>query len=191
MTGDNQDSQGPADAPSGDQAGGPAGGPAGDQAGSHPATSIEETRFEIRAQYLKDISFENPNAPLIYTKLNVQPEIGVSMDVQARALEGRNFEVVLSSNVNAKFGDSQGFLVELQYCGLVQVAEGVDAQELEPLLLVEIPRFLFPFARDLISAATRDGGFPPLMINPIDFNKLYQRHKQQGGAQPPAAQPAG
>ena len=160
----------------------------GAQPATHPGDSIEETRFVIRAQYLKDISFENPNAPLIYTKLNAQPDIGVSVDVQARPLEGRTYETVLSASVNAKFDQTQGFLIELQYGALVQVSEQVSAEDLEPLLLVEIPRFIFPFARDLISSATQDGGFPPLLVAPIDFSKLYLRHKTQQAQAP--AQPA-
>ena len=160
--------------------------------GAQPAApageSIEEARFGIRAQYLKDISFENPNAPLIYTKLNAQPDIAVSVDVQARPLEGRTYETVLSATVDAKFDQTQGFLIELQYGALVQVSEQVGPQDLEPLLLVEIPRFIFPFARDLISSATQNGGFPPLLVAPIDFSKLYLRHKTQQGQ--PAAQPA-
>ncbi len=165
----------------------------GAQPATHPGDSIEEARFSIRAQYLKDISFENPNAPAVYAKLNAQPDIGVSVDVQARPLEGRTYETVLSASVDAKFDQTQGFLIELQYGALVQVSDQVGPQDLEPLLLVEIPRFIFPFARDLISSATRDGGFPPLLVAPIDFGKLYLRHKAQQGqeaAPAPAAQPA-
>ncbi len=164
----------------------------GAQPATQPGDSIEEARFSIRAQYLKDISFENPNAPIIYGKLNAQPDISVSVDVNARPLEGRTYETVLSASVDAKFDQTQGFLIELQYGALVQVSEQVEAEDLEPLLLVEIPRFIFPFARDLISSATRDGGFPPLLVAPIDFSKLYLRHKAQQGqeAAQPAAQPA-
>ncbi len=177
MTGDTQDETQPAAGSAGSEA---------------TPEAVEELRYNIRAQYLKDISFENPNAPLVYSKLNSQPDIRVSVDVQARALEARAFEVVLSANVDAKFGDTQGFLSELQYCALVVVAESVAQEDLEPLLLVEIPHQLFPFARALISSATRDGGFPPLLINPIDFGKLYlqQRAQKAAGAEA-AVQPAG
>ena len=167
----------------------------GAQPATQPEDSVEEASFSIRIQYLKDISFENPSAPAIYGKLNQQPEIAVTVDVNARPLEGRIYETVLSANVDAKFDGMQGFLIELQYGALVQVSDQVDPQDLEPLLLVEVPRFLFPFARDLISAATRDGGFPPLLVAPIDFSKLYQRHKAQkaqeavDSAPEPAAEP--
>jgi len=163
---------------------------------TQPGDSIEETSFSIRIQYLKDISFENPNAPAIYAKLNQQPEISVSVDVNARPLEGRIYEIVLTANVDAKFDGTQGFLIELEYGALIQVSDEVSPEDLEPLLLVEAPRFLFPFARDLISSATRDGGFPPILLAPINFGKLYQHHKAQKGqdvAQPAAetsAQPA-
>lgn len=176
MTGDNQDGTQPETGSAG--------------SGAAPE-GVEEQRYNIRMQYLKDISFENPNAPLIYSKLNTQPDIRVSVDVQARALEARAFEVTLSANVDAKFGDTPGFLTELQYCALVLVAESVAQEDLEPLLLVEIPHQLFPFARGLISEASRDGGFPPLLINPIDFGKLYQQQRAQKAAgEAAAAQPA-
>ena len=158
------------------------------QPATQPGDGVEETSFSIRAQYLKDISFENPNAPAIYAKLNQQPEISVSVDVNARPLEGRTYETVLSASVNAKFDGAQGFLIELQYGAVIQISEQVEPEALEPLLLVEVPRYLFPFTRDLISSATRDGGFPPLLVAPIDFGKLYLRHKAQQGQQ--AAQPA-
>lgn len=177
MTGDKQDETQPA---------------AGSVGPEAAPGNVEEQRYNIRAQYLKDISFENPNAPLIYSKLNTQPDIRVSVDVQARALEARAFEVTLSANVDAKFADTQGFLSELQYCALVVVAESVAQDDLEPLLLVDIPHHLFPFARALISSATRDGGFPPLLINPIDFGKLYEQQKAQRAAgQAAAAETAG
>ncbi|MDJ0943374.1 MAG: protein-export chaperone SecB [Kiloniellales bacterium] len=162
------------------------------QTATQPGDSIEEASFSIRVQYLKDFSFENPSAPAIYAKLSHQPDISVSVDVNARPLEGRIYETVLSANVDAKFDDTQGFLIELQYCALVQVSDQVGPEHLEPLLLVEVPRFLFPFARNLISSATRDGGFPPLLVAPIDFSKLYLRHKAQQGqaaAQPEGPQP--
>ncbi len=168
----------------------------GAEPATQPGDDIEETSFAIRVQYLKDISFENPNAPAIYAKLNQQPEISVTVDVNARPLEGRIYEIVLTSNVDAKFDGTQGFLIELEYGALVQVSDEVSAEDLEPLLLVEVPRFLFPFARDLISSATRDGGFPPILLAPINFGKLYQHHKakrSQDTDQPAAesaAQPA-
>ncbi|MDJ0934569.1 MAG: protein-export chaperone SecB [Kiloniellales bacterium] len=155
---------------------------------TQPGGNIEETSFDIRIQYLKDISFENPNAPAIYAKLNQQPDISVTVDVNARSLEGRIYEIVLTANVDAKYDGTQGFLIELEYAALIQVSDEVSPEDLEPLLLVEAPRFLFPFARDLISSATRDGGFPPILLAPINFRKLYQHHKAQKGQE--AAQPA-
>ncbi len=171
MTGDDQGEAAPGAAPA-----------------TQPGEHIEETSFDIRIQYLKDISFENPNAPAIYAKLNQQPDISVTVDVNARSLEGRIYEIVLTANVDAKFDGTQGFLIELEYGALVQVSDEVSPEDLEPLLLVEVPRFLFPFARDLISSATRDGGFPPILLAPINFSKLYQHHKAKKGQD--AGQPA-
>ena len=152
------------------------------QAMSEGGGTMEEARYSIRMQYLKDISFENPNAPMVYTKMNEQPDISVSMDVHARTFDEPTYEVILSAHVEAKIEDSPVFIVELQYAALVTLAADVAGTELEPLLLVEVPRLLFPFARDLVATATREGGFPPLLINPIDFSKLYQQQQTQRSA---------
>ena len=141
--------------------------------------SVEESRFSIRMQYLKDISFENPNAPMVYAMMGEQPDIAVSMDVHARTIDEPTYEVILSAHVEAKIEDSPAFIVELQYAALVTLAADVAGSDLEPLLLVEVPRLLFPFVRDLVATATREGGFPPLLINPIDFSKLYTQQQTQ------------
>ncbi len=141
----------------------------------------EDLRLEINTQYVKDLSFENPNAPLIFTETNVSPELEVQIDVATNRLQERVFESVLKTRIVAKFKDKVAFLVELEYAGLITLGSGIPESDFPPLLQIEAPRHLFPFARAILSNATRDGGFPPLLINPVDFGELYLR-KQQAAA---------
>ncbi|MBK67630.1 MAG: protein-export chaperone SecB [Rickettsiales bacterium] len=130
--------------------------------------------IEIATQYVKDMSFENPNAPEVYGKLQSPPQIAVNVNVEARRLKQENsYEVSLIINATAKDGDSAVFIAELTYAAVVLLGE-LPQDAIQPFLLIEVPRLLFPFARNIISDATRDGGFPPLMINPVDFVALYK-----------------
>ncbi len=138
--------------------------------------------MRVIGQYVKDLSFENPGAPASLTTNSAQPAIQVSVDVAGRRLSNTEYESELKITVNAKRGDTTAFLVELSYAGVVQV-QNVTNEMLQPLLLMEVPRLLFPFARRIVADVTRDGGFPPLMLEPIDFTQLYreQMSKQQEG----------
>jgi len=135
----------------------------------------------LNIQFTKDLSFEVPNAPQIYTEVREQPRIDMQLDVQARPVqEGQNiFEVALVIRAEAKAQEQVCFIAELTYCGIFTL--NVDPQLVEPVLLVECPRLLFPFARNILAEVTRDGGFPPVMLNPIDFVQLWQ---QRGGKLP-------
>ncbi len=133
----------------------------------------------IHSQYIKDFSFENPNAPEIFSALNEQgPALNITLDVQPRLLSERTYEIVLLLRVQAKVQEKTTFLIELDYAGVVKVADAVPESEMEPLLMIEAPRYFFPFARNVLATITRDGGFPPLVINPIDFEQFYARHKK-------------
>mgnify|MGYP003880832177 CR=1 FL=1 len=137
----------------------------------------------ILAQYVKDLSFENPNAPGSL-QTEGQPKLDVGVNLNARAGENDMYEVELRISVNAKSEAGQAlFTVELLYAGLFRLA-GAPQEALEPFLLVEAPRILFPFARRVIADAVRDGGFMPLLLNPIDFGGLYlqQLDARRGGA---------
>ena len=131
--------------------------------------------IQINAQYIKDLSFESPRAPMVLQE-QAQPEIEVSVDVKAHRLAEKSFEVVLSASADAKTDSGQVFLVELTYAGVFTL-DGVNEQQVAPILLVECPRLLFPFARAIIADATRDGGFPPLMIQPVDFARLFAENQ--------------
>ena len=117
------------------------------------------------------------------------PDVDVNIDVQVRHLRDRLYEVVLTTRIKASLKDKVAFLVELDFGGLATVGQQVPQSEVEHLMLVEVPRFLFPFARSIIGNVTRDGGFPPLLINPIDFEELY-RNRQQAVVSEAQAQPA-
>ncbi|MBV9861010.1 MAG: protein-export chaperone SecB [Alphaproteobacteria bacterium] len=134
----------------------------------------------VNAQYVKDLSFESPRAPQSLMQPAGQPSVEVNIDVQARNLAPETFEVVLTIKANASAAGETVFLVELAY-GSVVTVRNVPENMTAAIILVETPRLMFPFARAIIAEATRDGGYPPLMINPIDFGELLRR--QQSAAQ--------
>lgn len=149
-----------------------------------PAT-LEGPQLFINVQYIKDLSFENPRAPQSLIQQAVQPEVAINVDVKARHLNDDAYEVVLTVNVTANAQSEPVFLVELAYAAVVTVRNAPEPM-LANLLLVETPRIIFPFARAVIANATRDGGFPPLMINPIDFAELLRRQQSPEDATPDA-----
>ena len=130
----------------------------------------------LNAQYIKDLSFENPRAPQSLIQQSAQPEVEINVDVKAHNLGPEFYEVVLTINATARAQAETVFLVELAY-GCVVTVKNATAEMLPALILVETPRIAFPFARAIIANATRDGGFPPLMINPIDFAELLRRQQ--------------
>lgn len=145
---------------------------------------IQGQQLIVNAQYIKDLSFENPHAPNSLRPQTTQPQVEINVDVRAQNLGPDTFEVVLTIKSSAKIQDEALFLVELAYAGVVTV-RNVPQEFLSAVVLVETPRLLFPFARNIIADTTRDGGFPPLMINPIDFAELLRRNSAaQGDAQP-------
>ena len=156
--------------------------PPGDQPSNGALNQQPQGPLVVNLQYVKDLSFEVPGAPEIYTSLREQPRIDVALDVQARALQegGNVFEVTLQIRADAKTTDgTTAFIVELAYSGIFTV--NVQPDMLEPVLLVECPRLLFPFARNILSDVTRDGGFMPVALTPIDFVALWQSRR---GEQP-------
>lgn len=139
----------------------------------------------INAQYIKDISFEAPHVPEIFTQIKSNPEINVNVDVNATKINNNLFEVNLNLKaeakakitINEKEEEKTAFLCEVSYGCLATI--NVAPESIEPILLIEVPRLLFPFARNIIGDLTRESGFPPLMINPIDFAGLYQQRLAQ------------
>ena len=135
----------------------------------------------ILAQYVKDLSFENPNAPGSL-QMQGQPKIEINVNVNARSGGQDMFEVELKIEASARTPDTNAlaFQVELLYAGLFRLV-GAPQEALEPFRVVEAPRILFPFARRVIADAVRDGGFPPLMLEPIDFGGLYLQQLEARG----------
>ena len=138
----------------------------------------------INAQYVKDLSFENPRAPqsLIRTPDQQPPEVSVGIDVKVQNLAPNMFEVALTVHAEAKSGNDRVFLVELVYGGVVTL-QNVGEVDVPRALLIETPSLLFPFARSIIASATQDGGFMPLLIQPIDFAELVRRQQQSAQGQ--------
>jgi len=159
----------------------------------------------VNIQYVKDMSFEVPNAPRIFTTLRSQPQVQLSLDVQARPVpDGANvFEVMIVMRAEAQEPASQTngngkaatpaasltpatvFVAELTYAGVFTLT-GVPDAHIEPILYVERPRLLFPYARNILAEMTRDGGFPPVLLQPVDFVALWQARRAQASAQPVA-----
>jgi preprotein translocase subunit SecB len=132
----------------------------------------ENPSLNILAQYIKDLSFENPGAPRSLQARDKAPAININVNVNANPMSDTEFDVVLTLNAEAKEGDKTLFAVELTYGGVFRVT-GFPQEHMLPLLFIECPRLLFPFARQIVADATRNGGFPPLMIDPIDFAQMF------------------
>lgn len=145
-----------------------------------PIGSEEQAAPQLRivAQYIKDLSFENPNSPRLLSANGGQPEIGVHVDVRANKMADGNFEIELRLTVDAKTNNEVMFMVDLQYAGIF-LLQNIPEESVQPVLMIEAPRQIFPFARRIVADITRDGGFPPLMIDPIDFAGLYRRRLEQ------------
>lgn len=160
-----------------------------------PGTPAQQP-LVVNIQYVKDLSFEVPGAPAIFTTLRAQPHVNLNLDVQARRVaEGGNaYEVTLMIRAEATDPSTQGngqtpatvvFIAELTYAGVFTLT-GLPDNAIEPVLLVECPRILFPFARNILADVTRDGGFPPVLLQPIDFVQLWQSRRAQQTATPAA-----
>lgn len=158
---------------------------AADNAGTKPSDEDKKLARQIvvHAQYIKDLSFENPNAPRVLIEGASQPDVEITVNVGAQVVGENQYEVTLNLAAKATANDTVLFLVDLTYAGLVS-PQGAPANEINPLIMIEAPRLLFPFARAIISDATRDGGFMPLNIQPVDFVAVYQHNlTQQAAAQ--------
>jgi preprotein translocase subunit SecB len=149
-----------------------------------PATA-EQPNLGVIAQYTKDFSFENPNAPNSLLQQQQAPQIGIQINVNPRQISPTDYEVELKLEGKAELGGNVLFAFDLNYAGVFRMTN-IPQENLGPLLMIECPRLLFPFAREIISTAIANGGFPPLMLHPIDFVGLYQRRMadMQASAQP-------
>jgi preprotein translocase subunit SecB len=149
-----------------------------------PASSGPQASLKILGQYLKDFSFENPNAPQSLAPQQQQPDINISVNVNARNLTPTDYEVELHLDAKATGAGKVIFAAELVYAGIFRL-ENFPPNLVQAAALIECPRMLFPFARQIMADATRNGGFPPLMLDPIDFVGMYQKRMR---SQPQPAQ---
>jgi len=135
----------------------------------------------VNAQYIKDLSFEAPSAPGIFQLMQQQqPEINVNINVDTNKFDENVFEVILSMAATAMVGEETAFIMELEYAGIFTL--NCPEEHLQPLVFIECPRLLFPFARNILAQVTRDGGFPPLMVGAVDFVSMFQRELETRGA---------
>lgn len=141
--------------------------------------AVAGASLNITHQYVKDLSFESPGAPALFiAPQNESPNIKIDYGVDAQRLAEQQFEVTLSVHVNATVGDSTLFITELQYSAIAEIGD-VPEEHLHAFIMIEIPRLLFPFARSVVANAISDGGFPPFLIQPIDFVEMYRQTAEQ------------
>ena len=137
--------------------------------------NIKVSRLTVNSQYIKDLSFENPNSPESLTNKDGLPQINVDINVFAKPLTKKLYEVTLSINGKATKKDLRVFELELAYAGLFSLPDiNLNNDKEKKIMLIEAPQLLFPYARSIVSNVTRDGGFMPLIIQPIDFDLLYE-----------------
>jgi preprotein translocase subunit SecB len=144
-------------------------------------------QLNVLAQYTKDLSFENPNAPSSLAPQQQQPAINIQINVSANNVSETEYEVTLSVEGKAENAGKLMFSFDLAYAGVFRIVN-VPKENLHPLVMIECPRLLFPFAREIIATAVRDGGFPPLMLDPVDFVGLYRQNLERQAAQMQASQ---
>ena len=142
--------------------------------------------FNCLTQYLKDFSFENPNAPRSLAPQQQAPQISLNVNVGGQGLAENEVESTLIIEGKAEVAGELLFRFEMTYCGVFRILN-FPADQMHPLVMIECPRFLFPFARQIVADAVRNGGFPPLYVDPVDFGALYQQRlaeMQNNGEQP-------
>lgn len=138
----------------------------------------QEQQFSIQKLYLKDVSFESPNAPAVFTEGEWQPEINIQLNSSNRSIGSNNYEVDLKITVTAKQNKKTAFLVELTQAGIFTIA-GFEEENLKGMLGAFCPETMFPFAREAVAELVGKGGFPPLLLAPVNFNALYMQQAQQ------------
>ena len=140
------------------------------------------------AQYAKDLSFENPNAPRSLQPQDTPPQISIQVNVNAQQLAEADFEVELTLEGDAKVNGEVLFAFELKYAGIFRM-RNIPEDQIHPAVMIECPRLLFPFGRQIVAEAVRNGGFPPLYIDPIDFVGLYRQKAMEAQAAGQSGQP--
>lgn len=143
-------------------------------------------QLNVLAQYIKDFSFENPNAPRSLSPGQQQPTINIQINVNAKPVSDTDYEIELKLEGKADTSGTVLFSFDLMYAGIFRI-QNVPQENIQPVIMIECPRLLFPFAREIIATVVRNGGFPPLLIDPVDFVGLYRQRMEQLQAQQPPA----
>ena len=158
--------------------------------GPEPADQTGQKPIEARVvgQFIKDLSFENPNIGKLITKSGEAPNIKLEVNVAAKRMQPELYESAIDFKAVASNTDGTIYDLELVYAGLFQL-KNIPEQALEPFLLINCPTLIFPFLRRLVADITREGGFPPLMLDPIDFGQLFIRRKNELAAAAAAGKP--
>ena len=157
-------------------------------AGAGATGNGTQPTLNVLTQYVKDLSFESPGAPASLRGREKAPGININVNVNANPMSQPEYDVTLALTAKATIDEEVLFNVELLYGGVFRV-EGVPQEHMLPLLFIDCPRLLFPFARQIIADSTRNGGFPPLMIDPIDFAQMFQQRMAEEQAKAKVAQP--
>ena len=152
--------------------------------GQQPQQQQPGPQLSVLGQYIKDFSFENPNAPRSLAPKETQPSINIQINVGVGQLAPTDFEVSLKLEGKAELEGTVLFAFDLTFAGIFRI-QNVPQEHLHPLVMIECPRLLFPFAREIVATAVRNGGFAPLLLDPVDFVALYQQRAAQ--TQPPQA----
>jgi preprotein translocase subunit SecB len=152
----------------------------GGQGAPEPQQALPQ--LNVMGQYVKDFSFENPNAPRSLAPSQTPPNINIQINVGVAQLGPSEYEVTLMLEGKADGNDTVMFAFDLTFAGMFRI-QNVPPEHLQPLLLIECPRLLFPFAREMIATAVRNGGFAPLLLDPVDFVALYQQRMAQAGSE--------
>jgi preprotein translocase subunit SecB len=153
-----------------------------------PSAENKPPQLNVLAQYVKDFSFENPNAPHSLTSAQTQPTINMQINVRGKPIKDADYEVELKMEGKAEMATGLLFHFDLVYAGVFRI-QNVPQPNLHPVMMIECPRLLFPFAREIIATAVLNGGFPPLRIDPVDFVGLYRQQMTQAQGQPRPPQP--
>jgi preprotein translocase subunit SecB len=172
------------------------GGPAGGQPITPPSTGQQPPpagqqapQLNVLGQYVKDFSFENPNAPRSLAPTQEQPQLNIQINIGVQAIATTDYEVTLKLDGKAESKGSVLFAFELTFCGVFRI-QNLPQEHMQPMLMIECPRLLFPFAREIVATAVRNGGYAPLLLDPIDFVSLYHQRLQQQAQQPQFTTPS-
>jgi preprotein translocase subunit SecB len=140
-------------------------------------------QLNVLGQYVKDFSFENPNAPRSLAPSQEQPQLNVQINVGVSQLAATDYEVTLKLDGKAESKGMVLFAFDLTFCGMFRI-QNIPQEHIQPMIMIECPRLLFPFAREIIATAVRNGGYAPFLLDPVDFVSLYHQRMAQQGQQP-------